>query len=45
MHEFPWAQRQGRHWLELNYLVLIEQIGLLPALYGSVLVPEAVHHG
>jgi predicted nucleic acid-binding protein len=27
----------------LNYLVLIEQIGLLPTLYGSVLIPEAVH--
>jgi predicted nucleic acid-binding protein len=26
----------------LNYLVLIDQIGLLPALYQQVLIPEAV---
>ena len=27
----------------LNYLVLIEQVHLLPSLYGTVLVPEVVH--
>jgi predicted nucleic acid-binding protein len=26
----------------LNYLVLIDQIGLLPVLYQQVLIPEAV---
>ncbi len=26
----------------LNYLVLIDQIGLLPILYQQVLIPEAV---
>lgn len=29
----------------LNYLVLISEIGLLPALYDSVLIPEEVHRG
>lgn len=29
----------------LNYLVLIEQVDLLPALYGSVLIPGAAQRG
>src|SRR5712691_8267544 len=27
----------------LHYLVLIEQVALLPALYGQVIIPHAVH--
>ena len=27
----------------INYLVLIHRIGVLPALYGNILVPPAVH--
>jgi len=28
----------------LNYLVLIEEVGLLPAIFGNVLVPTSVFH-
>ncbi|WP_245517688.1 DUF3368 domain-containing protein [Methylorubrum sp. Q1] len=28
----------------LNYLILIEQAAILPALFGTVLIPEAVRH-
>ncbi len=26
----------------INYLVLIEEVGILPALYGHVIIPQAV---
>lgn len=29
----------------LNYLVLIEQINILPTLYGRVLIPQSIYEG